>query len=46
VIFDSSIWSARRSITGWRTYEHPAGPTDNPILMHEDHLHVDVVEGG
>jgi hypothetical protein len=46
VIFDRSIWSARRSVTGWRDYEHPGGPTDNPILLHEDHLHVDVVEGG
>jgi hypothetical protein len=46
VIFDSSIWSARRSATGWRDYEHPGGPTANPILLHEDHVHVDVVEGG
>ncbi len=46
VIFDSSIWSARRSVTGWRDYQHPGGPTDNPILMHEDHVHVDVIEGG
>jgi hypothetical protein len=46
VIFDSSVWSARRSVGGWRDYQHPGGPTDNPILLHEDHLHVDVVEGG
>ncbi len=46
VIFDSSIWSARRSVTGWRDYQHPGGPTDNPILMHEDHVHLDVIEGG
>lgn len=46
VIFDSSVWSARRSVSGWRDYQHPGGPTDNPILMHEDHLHVDVIEGG
>jgi hypothetical protein len=46
VIFDRSIWSARRSVSGWRDYEHPGGPTDNPILLHEDHIHVDVVEGG
>ncbi len=46
VIFDSSVWSARRSVNGWRDYQHPGGPTDNPILLHEDHLHVDVVEGG
>jgi hypothetical protein len=46
VIFDRSIWSASRSVSGWRDYEHPGGPTDNPILLHEDHVHVDVVEGG
>ncbi len=46
VIFDRSIWSAHRSVSGWRDYEHPGGPTDNPILLHEDHVHVDVVEGG
>ena len=46
VIFDRSIWSSRRSVTGWRDYRHPGGPTTNPILLHEDHLHVDVVEGG
>jgi hypothetical protein len=46
VIFDRSLWSARRSVTGWRDYEHPSGPTENPILLHEDHLHVDVLEGG
>jgi len=45
VIFDRSIWSARRSVTGWRDYRHPGGPTTNPILLHEDHLHVDVLEG-
>lgn len=46
VIFDRSLWSARRSVTGWRDYSHPGGPTDNPILLHEDHVHVDVLEGG
>ena len=46
VIFDSAVWSARRSVAGWRDYRHPSGPTDDPILLHEDHLHVDVVEGG
>jgi hypothetical protein len=46
VIFDSAVWSARRSVSGWRDYRHPSGPTDDPILLHEDHLHVDVVEGG
>ena len=42
VIFDRQIWTADRSVQGWRTYEHPSGPTDNPVLLHEDHVHVDV----
>jgi hypothetical protein len=46
VIFDRSIWSAHRSVSGWRDYHYPGGPTENPILLHEDHVHVDVVEGG
>jgi hypothetical protein len=44
-IFDRKIWSAGRSFSGWRDYRHPNGPTDNPILLHEDHVHVDVVRG-
>lgn len=46
VIFDRRIWTAQRSVQGWRDYAHPSGDTDNPVLMHEDHVHVDVVEGG
>lgn len=46
VIFDRRIWTARRSAQGWRDYVHPSGDTDNPVLMHEDHVHVDVTEGG
>lgn len=46
VIFDRRIWTARRSVQGWRDYVHPSGNTDNPVLMHEDHVHVDVTEGG
>jgi hypothetical protein len=46
VIFDRSVWSARGSVSGWRDYHYPGGPTENPILLHEDHVHVDVVEGG
>ncbi len=45
VIFDRRIWSARRSVNGWRDYRYPGGPTDNPVLLHEDHVHVDVGEG-
>jgi hypothetical protein len=43
VIYDRQIWSAARSDEGWRTYEYPGGPTDNPTLLHEDHVHVDVL---
>lgn len=42
VIFDRRIWSAGQSSQGWRTYEHPSGDLANPILAHEDHVHVDV----
>jgi hypothetical protein len=45
VIFDRSVWSAHRSVSGWRDYHYPGGATENPILLHEDHVHVDVVEG-
>jgi hypothetical protein len=46
VIFDRRIWTGRRSVQGGRDYRHPSGDTDNPVLMHEDHVHVDVLEGG
>jgi hypothetical protein len=42
VIFDRQIWSAGRSREGWRPYVHPSGDTGNPVLAHEDHVHVDV----
>ena len=45
VIYDRRIWSAARSVQGWRTYRYPGGPTDDPVLLHEDHVHVDVVDG-
>lgn len=45
VIFDRKVWTASASLGGWRDYEHPSGDTDNPVLMHEDHVHVDVAEG-
>jgi hypothetical protein len=45
VIFDRRIWTASRSLQGWRGYQHPDGPTDNPVLLHEDHVHVDVHRG-
>jgi hypothetical protein len=45
VIFDRRIWSAEHATSGWRDYDYPGGATDNPILLHEDHVHVDVVRG-
>jgi hypothetical protein len=45
IIFDRQIWSARRSSSGWRDYEPASGPTANAVLLHEDHVHVDVLEG-
>lgn len=45
VIFDREIWSNRGSLEGWREYSYPGG-TDNPVLLHEDHVHLDVVDGG
>ena len=45
VIFDRRIWTASRSVQGWREYQHPGGATDNPVLLHEDHVHIDVHRG-
>ncbi len=42
VIFDRQVWSAGRSAAGWRPYRHPSGDTANPVLAHEDHVHLDV----
>jgi hypothetical protein len=46
VIFDRKIWTATRSLQGWRDYRYPGGATDNPVLLHEDHVHLDVEPGG
>ncbi|MCI0685804.1 MAG: hypothetical protein L0Y54_01000 [Sporichthyaceae bacterium] len=35
-----------RSDNGWRDYDPPGGPTDNAILRHLDHVHIDVLRGG
>lgn len=43
VIFDDRIWSTRRSGQGWRDYGPYRGDTDNEVLRHLDHVHVDVV---
>ncbi len=42
VIYDGKIWTARRSVQGWRDYTPPGGNTDSVTLMHRDHVHVDV----
>lgn len=39
VIYDDAIWTARRSDEGWRDY---AIDSDDPVLRHLDHVHVDV----
>jgi hypothetical protein len=46
VIFDGQVWTSARSLLAWREYRYPGGETDNPVLLHEDHVHVDVHEGG
>lgn len=46
VIYRDQLWTAARSSEGWRAYEPPGGPTDNPTLRHLDHVHVDVLAGG
>jgi len=46
VIFDRQIWTSTRSLQGWRDYHYPGGATDNPVLLHEDHVHLDVEHGG
>jgi hypothetical protein len=45
IIFDRHVWSAERAASGWRDYVYPDGPTENPILLHYDHVHVDVLRG-
>jgi len=42
VIYDGRIWTARRSVQGWREYTPPGGDTGNDTLMHRDHIHLDV----
>lgn len=42
VIYDGRIWTARRSVQGWRDYTPSAGKPDNPTLLHLDHVHLDV----
>jgi hypothetical protein len=46
VIFDAKIWSASRSDEGWRDYDPGDRPGNRAVLLHRDHVHVDVHEGG
>ena len=45
VIYDDHWWGARQSGRGWQPYRAPGG-SDDPVLRHLDHVHVDVVRGG
>ena len=42
VIYDGQIWTARRSVQGWREYRPANGNTASDTLMHRDHVHLDV----
>ncbi len=42
VIYRDRIWTAQRSIQGWRDYRFSGSDPDNPINRHLDHVHVDV----
>jgi hypothetical protein len=46
VIFDARIWSAgSRSESGWRAYDPGSASGDRTVLLHRDHVHVDVAAG-
>jgi hypothetical protein len=45
VIYDDHIWTSWASFAGFRDYQHPGGPTRNPVLRHLDHVHVAVESG-
>lgn len=42
VIYRDRIWTARRSMQGWREYRFGGADPDNPVNRHLDHVHVDV----
>ncbi len=47
VIFDGRIWTARRALQGWRTYDITADGRSKAVvsvLEHRDHVHVDVAD--
>ena len=45
IIYADRIWTSWAAFFGWRDYEHPSGPTRNPVLRHLDHVHVAVESG-
>jgi hypothetical protein len=42
VIYRDQIWTARRSVQGWREYRFSGPDSGNPVNRHLDHVHVDV----
>jgi hypothetical protein len=47
VIFDERVWTPGSwPDRFWQPYTVPEGPTTNPTLLHEDHVHIDVQRGG
>jgi hypothetical protein len=42
VIYRDRIWTARRSMQGWRDYRFGGADPDNPVNRHLDHVHLDV----
>lgn len=45
VIYADHIWTSWASYLGFRDYQHPGGPTRNPVLRHLDHVHTAVESG-
>jgi hypothetical protein len=45
VIYSDHIWTSWASSAGFRDYQHPGGPTRNPVLRHLDHVHLAVESG-
>ncbi len=46
VIFDDRVWTPGTwTARGWERYTVPEGPTTNPTLLHQDHVHIDVQRG-
>ena len=42
VIYRDRIWTARRSMQGWREYRFSGPDSANPVNRHLDHVHLDV----